>query len=46
MWLISEVWRNREEAHDLLTKKHGWTTVSVDAVLAAMTRAGQGWRSA
>lgn len=46
MWLISDAWRTREEAHELLEKKHGWTTVSVDAVLAAMARAGMGWRSA
>lgn len=45
MWLISDAWRTREEAHELLEKKHGWTTVSVDAVLAAMARAGIGWRA-
>ncbi|HKY40699.1 MAG TPA: hypothetical protein VJN18_32410 [Polyangiaceae bacterium] len=46
MWLISHEWRTREEAHDLLHKKHGWTSVSVEAVLASMTRGELGWRSA
>jgi hypothetical protein len=45
MWLISNQWRTREEAHELLTKKHGWTSASVDAVLAAMARDGSGWRA-
>lgn len=46
MWLIHHEWRSREEATELLTHKYGWTVASVDAVLAAMTRAELGWRAA
>lgn len=37
-WLIANEWRSREEATELLRKRHGWSVPSIDAVLSAMAR--------